>query len=178
VPTDPASSNADDPSPQQLAQAILDHPFSPESSYFLGTTFREELQYHHQGKLRYLAPRLYWPLHALEQGRALSPFEQGEFSHALEVLDAYREASTRSRNILAMHANPDMRPKNEHQNEARRGHRIHGSPTDDAQREAQEDMATSVVEIGNLNAIQKLLHALARHPDVNVKLIDPGPVRQ
>jgi hypothetical protein len=34
-------------------------------------------------------------------------------------------------------------------------------------------MATSAVEIGHLNAIDKLLRALARHPDVNVKLIEP-----
>ena len=89
------------------------------------------------------------------------------------MLAAYEADSAESRDILAMHANPDMRPRNEYQREARRGHLIHGRPPEDAQREAQEDMASAAVEIGNLKRIEKLLRTLARHPDVNVKLIEP-----
>ena len=56
-----------------------------------------------------------------------------------------------------MHANPAMRPRNEHQREARRGHLIHGRPPEDAQREAQEDMANAAIEINNLKLIERLL---------------------
>jgi hypothetical protein len=74
---------------------------------------------------------------------------------------------------LAIHANPELAPRNAAQKMACRTHLRFGRPTEDTQREAQEDMATSVVEIGNLKSIERLLRTLARHLGVNVRLIEP-----
>ena len=43
--TDPHTLKPDSRSPRALAQAILDHPFTPESPAFAGVTFREQLEY-------------------------------------------------------------------------------------------------------------------------------------
>jgi hypothetical protein len=172
MPIDPATLKPDSRSPKDLAQAILDHEFTPKSPAFDGVTFREQLEYNADDHYHQSA-RLLWPLKHLAAGRPLSPFSQRDLSHGLQVLAAYEADSAESRDILAMHATPDMRPRNEYQQQARRGHLIHGRPPEDAQREAQEDMANAAIEINNLKLIERLLRALAAHPDVNVKLIQP-----
>jgi hypothetical protein len=175
MPIDADSLKQDSRSPQQLAQAILNHEFSPSTTDFVGVAFREQLQYNAE-QTRHPAALLFSPLIELAEGRPLSPQAKLNLAHGLQVTDAYRQDSTRSRDIYVMHANPDLRPRNAYQRQAHRAHVIHGRPSSDAQREAQEDMATSVVEIGNLNAIEKLLRALASHPEVKVKLIEPGRI--
>jgi hypothetical protein len=175
MPPDPAGLKPDPRTPEQLAQAILEHEFSPESQMgvFKRVSFGEQLEYN-AAQETHPAALLLASLQILAQGRSLSPQDKLDVSHGLEVIAAYREDSTRSRDMYAMHANPDRIPGNEEQEMACRTHEIYGRPDSDAQREAQEDMATSAVEIGNLKSLERLLRTLAAHPKVNVKLIEPG----
>jgi len=179
MPIDRASLKPGPRSPQQLAQAILEHEFSPESQegIFKRVSFGEQLEYNAHDHV-HPAARLLWPLKHLAACRQLSPFDRIDFSHGLEVIAAYRQDSTQSRDRYAMHANPDLRPRNEAQAEARQVHLRFGRPDSDSQREAADEMETSAVEIGNLNAIEKLLRTLADHPKVNVKLIERGRGRK
>jgi hypothetical protein len=114
------------------------------------------------------------PLQILAQGHPLSPRSKLALSQGVKVIAAYREDSTRARDIYAMHANPDRTPRNEPQEMACHTHHVYGRPTEADQRAAADDMEVSVVEIGNLKSIERLLRILVRHPDINVKLIDPG----
>ena len=173
MPIDPASLQPELPSPIELAQTILDHDFSPHTERFLGTNVREQLLYnaaddHHP------AARLLAPLIQLADGLPLTPLGKRDLAHGLEVLAAYRQDSMRVRDRAAVHANPDVRPRNAAQAEARRAHGIFGRPTEDAQRDAHHDMTGAAIEIGNLKLIEKLLCTLAMHPEVNVRLIEPG----
>jgi hypothetical protein len=175
MPLDPAKLTPDSRTPQELVALILQHEFSPESpdGVFKRVSFGEQLEYNAHDHV-HPAARLLWPLKRLAAGQPLSPFDRIDLSHGLKVIAAYKTDSTDARDRYAMHANPDMRPTNEAQREARRGHRIHGTPTDDAQRQAADEMETSAAEIGNLKLIERLLRIVTAHPNVNVKLIEPG----
>jgi hypothetical protein len=149
---------ADSPSPQELAQTILDHEFTPENGAIASASFREQLLSDADDP-RHPAAKLLAPLIELADGFELSPLGRRDLAHALEITAAYKADSARWRDMLAARASSGL---------------PHCPTTDDGRRAAQDEMASFAVEIGNLSAIEKLLRALAAHPGVQVKLIEPG----
>ena len=94
----------------------------------------------------------------------------------MRVTASYRQYAMQLRDYVAIHANPDLLPKNEAQETAKREQALHGRPPSEGQREAQDDMATFAAMIGNLKAIETLVRALAKK--LGVSLIEPGPGRE
>ncbi len=101
----PTTPKHDSRSLQQLAQAILDHEFTPregDSLYQCSMTFREQLLYAFgtEEEMPY-SRQLLWPLKALAEGIPLDRQGKHDLGHALEVIDAYRRDSS---DLLAIDA--------------------------------------------------------------------------
>jgi hypothetical protein len=95
----------DSRSVRQLAQAILDHEFTPRESdcpYDCSMTFREQLLYAFgtDEEMPY-SRQVLWPLKALADGIALDRQRKHDLSHALQVIAAYRQDSTELLGIAA-----------------------------------------------------------------------------
>jgi hypothetical protein len=98
MPTQPGTRKRDSRSAQQLAQAILDHEFTPRASdslYDCSMTFREQLLYAFgtDEEMPY-SRHILWPLKALAEGLLLDRRHKHDLGHALEVIDAYRRDSS------------------------------------------------------------------------------------
>ncbi len=133
MPIEPDKFKRDSRSPRELASAILQHEFTPGCEDFPGKTFREQLLDNAEdGNPQ--AQRLFSPLNALANGVSLDLRHQRGLTRALQVIAAYREDSRQLRDIAAMHANPDLLPKNDNQEVARRAHTVHGRPPPEEQR--------------------------------------------
>src|SRR5437667_8235488 len=114
MPPDSASPKPDSRSPRELASAILQHEFTPGCEDFPGKSFREQLLDNAEdGNPQ--AQRLFSPLNALAGGLPLDLRHQRGLTRALQVIAAYRDDSIQLRDIAAIHANPDLLPKNEAQ---------------------------------------------------------------
>src|SRR5262249_43308135 len=109
MPIDSNKLKQDPRSLQELAQAILDHLFTPrhgDSPSACSMTFREQLLYDFgtAEEMPY-ARLLLWPLKALADGVRLDWQRQHDLGHALEVIVAYRQES---RDLLAIDAYEGM----------------------------------------------------------------------
>jgi hypothetical protein len=98
MPSRSTSSKHDSRSAQQLAQAILDHEFTPrqgDSPHHCSMTFREQLLYAFgtDEEMPY-SRQILWPLKALAEGIPLDRQRKHDLGHALEVIDAYRRDSS------------------------------------------------------------------------------------
>ncbi len=109
MPIQPTTFTHDVRSLQELAQAILDHEFTPregDSPYHCSMKFREQLLYAFgtDEEMPY-SRQLLWPLKALAEGIPLDRQRKHDLAHALEVIDAYRRDST---DLLTIDAHEDV----------------------------------------------------------------------
>jgi hypothetical protein len=162
VPHRPEKFKEDPRSPQELAKAILDHPLTPRGQEPYSVSFRERLlldddtQYQAQHPvLSAHGSPLAFTLKACEEGASLGRTDKRRLSHALQVIDAFknRAAEIREDSARQVAATPVALHNAYHRGEA-------------------ESMEDCLVEIIHLNAIEQLVRALAHK--LGVTLIEPG----
>jgi hypothetical protein len=160
MPIDTKTLKQDPRSPRELVKAILDHQFCPRGGMPYSISFREQLLMDYQTANWQVAEHgtpLVLTLKGWEEGARPSRHEKCAFSHALQVLDAYRKETAHFRN-------DDVREAREAREE--------GSPhAEFLRRVAAESMESCKVKISNLNSIERLVRTLAHK--LNVALIEP-----
>jgi hypothetical protein len=163
MPIDPEKFKQDRRTPAELAKAILDHDFTPRLDHYYGMTFREHLLFdgNSPSEVQH-GTGLLWTLKTLEADVPLIQEHKDGLRHALEVMAAYRRESANYRDSglnkgAIAQAKRDTSPNWEYIERLRR--------------EDADWRETCMVEISNLNAIEKMIRALAQR--LNVPLIDP-----
>lgn len=169
MPIDPEKFKQDPRSPQELAKAILDHELNPPSVDSYRLTLREKLCLDNNSQaqadhfmLHEYGSRLLWAMKALEDGSPLDRDERFDLQYALQVIDAYRQKSEIERDRSAKAANAPLA------NPA-------GSAEDrrlaEYRRDRADEMESYMVEINNLDSIEKLMRSLAHK--LGIPLIEP-----
>jgi hypothetical protein len=173
MPIDRDRFKQDPRTPQQLANAILDHEVTPRAGKGYGMTFREQLwadydtlhQMDHP-VLRKWGSGLLLTLKRLEEGVTNSTDRENrrQLSHALDVIQVYRREQAEWRDAARGDTNlvETVQP---HENWS-------GLPRDWYQREAADDVETHMVAISNLSSVEKLMRILA--DKLGISLREPG----
>lgn len=171
MPIDPKKFKQDPRSPQELAKAILDHELDPHTPTTSSLTFREQLHqdFDHKPLGKHIAG-LVWALKDVEEAIPLTSDTKSALRHGLRVIAQYRQERAFTRDFQEVLSNPDLAPKDE---VLRASRAWFAPPADDerARRSLLEGMEESMIEIANLNQIEKLMRALA--PKLAVSLIEP-----
>jgi|GEM_PF-5969206 len=161
MPVDPDKYKQDSRSPQELAKAILDHQLTPSGSEPYSVSFREQLlidygKDHHRKHpvLGKYVSGLVWTLKAWEEGSLPDHLKKRAFSHALQVIDAYKHEAAQSRDDAERDTTG-----------------INGQHAEFHQRAAAEEMESQMVAISNLKSIENLVRTLAGK--LGVSLIEP-----
>lgn len=159
MPLDPDKYKQENRSPKELAKAILDHEVKPRSPVDYRFTFREKLCCDHRTQeqedypvLREHGSMLLWAMKSLEDDSPLDRDERFHLRHALLVIDAYRQKSEIERDRFAKSANAPLA----HPPHSAEDHRMA-----EFRREIADEMGDYIVEISNLNSIEKLIRSLA-----------------
>jgi hypothetical protein len=173
MPIDPEEFQQGARSSQDLAKAILDHEFNPPwGDDYPSMTFREELFANHGTKDEKKHGReVLWVLKTLEANISPTKKHKVDLRHGLQVIDAYRKEWIRNRDMEETRANPDRVSRRTTQETAQWFNRLM-PPTEEQERDAQDSVGVCAATIGNLNAIEKVMRALARK--LSITLIEPG----
>lgn len=165
MPIGPDKFKQDQRSPQELAKAILDHVLTPRDGgcpYSL--SFRERLfmdyqVLHNNRILRKYGEPLVLTLKAIEEGAPPNADIKRRLSHALLVTDAYKKEAVEFRQDAIIEANEAFVDPE-------------GKPPLSFQRKDAENIEAFTVEIINLQAIDRLMRALAHK--LGVSLVEPS----
>src|SRR5690348_13826979 len=143
MPIDPEKFKQDERSPQELAKAILDHEFRPGGGKYYSLTFRERLlmDYQSDGEVKH-APAMLWVLKELEEGLPILMGRKDSLRYALQVIDVYKRESAHYRDDAIAEANRAFADLDTH-------------PPRAYPREVAEEAETLMLEINNLNSIEK-----------------------